>query len=133
MAKEEIVSLGRPTHYSDEIERKARQYLEIYSELGHAVPSVAGLSIYLGRRRTVLYQWAAQKDKEAFKDILDEINALQEQVALSAGLKGDYNSTIVKLLLGKHGYSDKAETQATISFESLSDEELNAKIKSLIS
>ena len=133
MANEEIPTLGRPTHYSDEIERKARQYLEIYSELGHAVPSVAGLSIYLGRRRTVLYQWAAQKDKESFKDILDEINALQEQVALSAGLKGDYNSTIVKLLLGKHGYSDKAETQATISFESLSDEELNAKIKSLIS
>lgn len=121
---------GRPTHYSDEIARQARIYLETYAELGDAVPSVAGLSLFLKRARSTMYEWASQPDKQEFSDILHDINATQERVALSQGLKGEYNSQIVKLLLGKHGYSDKAETQTTISFESLSDEELAAKIQS---
>jgi len=123
---------GRPSHYSDEICRKAREYLTVYSQLGHAVPSVAGLSIYLERSRTLLHDWAADSDKCEFKDILQQILAEQEQVALSNGLKGDYNATIVKLLLGKHGYSDKAETQTTVTLDSMSDDELNARIQSLL-
>lgn len=122
--------VGRPTHYSDEIARKAREYLMIYETLGDAVPSVSGLSLYIERARSTIYQWAANKDYSEFADILDKINATQENVALSKGLKGDFNSQIVKLLLGKHGYSDKVESQNTHSFESLSDEELAAKIES---
>jgi len=121
---------GRPSHYSDEIARQAREYLITYAELGDAVPSVAGLSLHLNRSRSTLYEWAAQQDKQEFADILHDINATQERVALSNGLKGEFNSNIVKLLLGKHGYSDKVETQSTISFEQLTDEELAAKIAS---
>ena len=117
---------GRPTHYSDEIVRKAKVYLTTYQELGDAIPSVAGLSLYLERRRTLLYEWA--KAHEEFADILEQINATQEKVALSNGLKGDFNANIVKLLLGKHGYHDKVdqslsganggpiETKQTITF-----------------
>lgn len=123
---------GRPTHYSDEICRQAREYLGKYSELGHAVPSIAGLSTYLKRSRTLLHDWAADADKQEFKDILSEILAEQEQVTLSNGLKGDFNATIAKLLLGKHGYSDKAETQTTVTLENMSDDELNARIQSLL-
>lgn len=123
---------GRPTHYSDEIARKAKDYLQNYSDLGDAVPSVAGLALHLNRSRSTLYEWASQQDKPEFADILHDINATQEKVALSNGLKGDFNSQIVKLLLGKHGYSDKVETQSTISFDQLSDDELNAKIQSFL-
>ncbi len=122
---------GRPTHYSDEIERQAREYLTTYKDLDHAVPSVAGLSLHLGRSRSTLYEWSKQADKKEFADILDKINATQEQVALSRGLTGDYNSAIVKLLLGKHGYSDKVESHNTVSFDQISDEELNARIENL--
>jgi len=104
---------GRPTHYSDEIARKAREYLVVYEELGHAVPSVAGLSLYIERARSTIYQWAADPENEEFADILDNINATQEQVALAKGLKGDYNATLVKLLLGKHGYHEKVDQQVT--------------------
>jgi hypothetical protein len=98
--------MARPTHYSDEIERKAKEYLSVYESLGHAVPSVAGLSIYIERARSTIYQWAAHPDNASFADILEQINANQEQKALSSGLTGEFNATIVKLLLGKHGYNE---------------------------
>jgi len=105
--------MARPSHYSDEIVRKASKYLEVYEELGDAVPSVAGLSLYMERARSTIYQWAADPEKKEFADILDTINATQEKVALSKGLKGDFNANLVKLLLGKHGYHDKVDQQVT--------------------
>lgn len=107
------MSVGRPSHYSDEIARKSRQYLQTYEELGDAVPSIAGLAIYLERSRSTLYEWSKQEDKKEFADILDTIVATQERVALSKGLKGDFNATIVKLLLGKHGYHEKVDQEVT--------------------
>jgi hypothetical protein len=97
---------GRPTEYTQEVAEKAREYLACYEELGHAVPSVAGLSLYIERSRSTLYLWAKDPEKSEFSYILEQINATQEQKALSSGLKGDFNATICKLLLGKHGYND---------------------------
>lgn len=105
--------MARPTHYSDEIARKSREYLTCYEELGDAVPSVAGLSVYIERARSTIYQWAAHEDNQEFADILESINAKQEQVALNKGLKGDFNANLVKLLLGKHGYHDKIDQELT--------------------
>lgn len=104
---------GRPTYYSDETVRKAKEYLQDYQSYGDAVPSVAGLSIALERSRSTLYEWAKDADKKEFSDILEQINATQEKTALSKGLTGDFNSTIVKLLLGKHGYHDKVDQELT--------------------
>ena len=104
---------GRPTYYSDETVRKAKEYLQDYQSYGDAVPSVAGLSIAIERSRSTLYEWAKDSDKKEFSDILEQINATQEKTALSKGLRGDFNSTIVKLLLGKHGYHDKVDQELT--------------------
>lgn len=123
---------GRPSGYTPEVLQKTRDYLTIYSSLGHAVPSVAGLAVHLGLARSTIYEWSADSEKKEFADILSKILAEQEQVALSNGLTGEYNATIVKLLLGKHGYSDKAETQTTVTLENMSDDELNARIQSLL-
>lgn len=105
--------MARPTNYSDETVRKAKQYLSEYESYGDAIPSVAGLSIVLGRSRSILYDWAKDPEKQEFSDILADINATQEKVALSKGLTGDFNATIVKLLLGKHGYHDKVDQELT--------------------
>lgn len=105
--------MARPTYYSDETVRQAKDYLARYSDYGDAVPSVAGLSIVLQRSRSTLYEWAKDPDKSEFSDILDQINATQEKTALSKGLTGDFNATIVKLLLGKHGYHEKVDQELT--------------------
>ena len=123
---------GRPTDFSQETIDKARDYLLTYSELGHAVPSIAGLATVLKVARSTIYEQQSDAEKKQFSDILSEILAEQEQVTLSNGLKGDFNATIAKLLLGKHGYSDKAETQTTVTLENMSDDELQARIQALL-
>lgn len=41
--------------------------------------------------------------------MLDDIISTQEQILLNRGLMGAFNSNITKLMLSKHGYSDKQE------------------------
>lgn len=104
--------IGRPTKYSDEIQAKADAYVDGgFADVGDVVPSVAGLAVEIGLTRETLYQW--QKEKPRFSDTLARLRCLQERLSLNGGLKGDMNSTIVKLLLANHGYSDKLEQAHT--------------------
>lgn len=105
--------MARPTHYSDEIVRRSKEYLDNYEAQGDVIPSVAGLAVFLGRSRTLLHDWAADEDKSEFKDILEQIGAKQEMVTLNNALAGNFNATIAKLLLGKHGYHEKVDNQLT--------------------
>lgn len=105
--------MARPTHYSDEIVRRSKEYLDNYEAQGDVIPSVAGLAVFLGRSRTLLHDWAADEDKSEFKDILEQIGAKQEMVTLNNALAGSFNATIAKLLLGKHGYHEKVDSQLT--------------------
>ena len=102
--------MGRPTDYSDIILASSNEYLEDYEELGDAIPSIAGLAIHLKLSRTTLYDWAKHDDKKEFSYILDDILSKQENVLMNKGLLGEFNSNITKLALGKHGYSDKQDT-----------------------
>jgi hypothetical protein len=102
---------GRPTDWSEEIEEQAWDYIKTYaSEHDHAVPSIVGLCSVLGRGKTTIYTWAEDENKQ-FRDILDAIKEKQELVTFNKSLKGEYNATIAKLLLGKHGYHDKQSTE----------------------
>lgn len=101
---------GRPTKYTPELLEKAREYIHCYSEHDHAFPSHVGLSVVLGVTPTTFYEWAKDPKKAEFSEILENINAHQQLVAWDKGLKGEYNANLVKLLLGKHGYSDKQES-----------------------
>jgi len=105
--------MARPTYYNEETLSAAKEYLANYAEHGDAIPSVAGLSLVIGRSRSTIYEWAKDADKKPFSDILEQINATQEKTALSKGLTGDFNAAIVKLLLGKHGYHDKVDQELT--------------------
>ena len=69
-------------------------------------------------------------DKEEFSAIVAEILALQERTLLKGGLTEDFNASITKLLLTKHGYSDSQRIEAVIDSK-LSDEE-KAKLDSLL-
>ena len=100
---------GRPTVCTPEIIEKAQNYADgaWETDAGDKVPSVVGLCRYIDRRRASVYTWGDIED-HPFADILDVINEEQERITFNRSLTGEYNSAISKLLLGKHGYHDRA-------------------------
>lgn len=100
--------MARPTSYSKELEQEAWAYVDGYAEHGHAFPSVVGLCKVINRAKSTIYDWAEDKEKE-FSDILAAIKENQELVTFSKAMIGEYNASIAKLLLGKHGYHDKQD------------------------
>ena len=103
--------MGLPSKYSQEIIDASIDYMETHETFGDLVPSIVGLSNALGVSRSTLYLWA--DEYKEFSDILEGVNAQQERKLLSGGLGGDYNSAIVKLMLGKHGYTDRQQTEVS--------------------
>jgi hypothetical protein len=102
---------GRPTKLTPEVIEKAKQYIDGGYTIEELVPTVAGFSVFLGISKQTAYEWS--KINQDFSDFLDEVMRRQEMGLLKGGLAGDYNSTIAKLMLTKHGYSDKQETAVT--------------------
>jgi len=131
--------MARPTEYTNEFVTKTREYLattgdvyevktrpvfrevkgadgeytqvekeESYVVFKVKVPSIEGLAVYLGIHKDTIYEW--EKIHQEFSDVISELRAKQAECLISGGLSGRYNSTIAKLLLTKHGYSDKQET-----------------------
>ena len=118
--------VGRPTKYSSAILVKSQKYLDScvdeYKEFHKTrsdtsnsferlvsvkLPSAIGLALYLGITRSTLFKW--QNEKPEFSDMLDMINMEQEQRLKEGGMNGDYNPTIAKLVLAKHGYTDRVD------------------------
>jgi len=114
---------GRPSKYTPELLEKTQYFLDHYRELGREVPSNFALSRYLGIHKDTLYAWQKDEDKQAFSDLLGQIQAEQALVLIDKGLTSEYNSNICKLMLAKHGYHDKQDltTQGgmSVTIESL--------------
>ena len=119
---------GRPTKYNDKILEKAEQYLlecvdtteqvvtgesEKFTSYKEKIkvnlPTIEGLAVYLNIHRDTLYQW--EKEHPDFSDIIERLRGSQIKSLVNNGLSGDYNPTIAKVLLSKHGYSEKQEIQ----------------------
>ena len=121
------MTAGRPSKYTEELLKKAEDYLLNYhSKHGDIIPSISGLSLVLNVSRETVHAWGRDGKKPEFSDILEKINAKQEKELINGGLSGEMNANITKLVLGKHGYSDKQETKGTldVNLKDLSDEEL---------
>ena len=116
---------GRPTDYSEEILIKTREYIdncededvqkvkqsneekgyEMYeNKVKVKLPTIEGLARYLGINKTTIYEWC--KIHSEFSNYIDELMAKQAERLVNNGLSGDYNSTIAKVLLTKHGYRE---------------------------
>ena len=88
--------------------QRTKEYLDGgYLEKSRVIPSVVGLARYLDVSRSTLYLWGDNHDE--FSGILDSIKDEQHEILVSSGLTGDFNPTMAKLMLTKHGYSDKQE------------------------
>lgn len=113
-----MAAVGRPTKYSDDIQAKADAYVDGgFIESGDVVPSRAGLALELRVSRETLTNW--EKVHPEFLGTLERLSWLQERISLNGGLKGELNSTIVKLLLANHGYSDRQEIDHTTKGEAM--------------
>ena len=64
--------------------------------------------------------WDKDEEKVEFRAVLDKIKQVQHVIALNGGMTGVYSAPIVKLLLTKHGYSDKSEQDIKSSDGSMS-------------
>jgi len=103
---------GRPTKYTPELLAKAHSYLDGFGDSGdEVIPSIAGLSLALGISRETCHDWAGQKSKREFSDIVKQISLKQESVLVNKGLAGKFNPLITKLILGKHGYHEKQQQE----------------------
>lgn len=108
---------GRPTEYTPEILTKAREYLDTFQwetrdERTHkllkvSIPTKGGLAYYLDVSRETVYDWSNKYPE--FSYIMERCGSLQEMRLIQNGLSGEYNSTIAKVLLTKHGYRDSIE------------------------
>lgn len=112
---------GRPTLYSEEMLEKAKDYL---ANGDYVVPSVTGMCLHIGVSRKTCYSWCDQGHDE-FADIMDAINETQEVSLISKGLTGDFNPSIVKMLLARHGYAEKTETDITTKGNALNTWTIN--------
>jgi hypothetical protein len=110
--------MARPTDYSEDIIAKALAYVELAEDetndngkLKVNLPSIEGLASFIDVNRDTIYEWC--KVHKEFSDIIEKLREKQTQSLINNGLAGTYNPTIAKVLLSKHGYSEKTETDIT--------------------
>ena len=104
---------GRPTKYNKEVCELARNYLVDWKDYD-AIPSIVGLCNYtringLSISRDTVHTWVQEEGKKEFSDIIKQLLAEQERSLLNNGLTKAFDSGMAKLVLSKHGYTDKIE------------------------
>ena len=105
---------GRPSEFDEHINEMTREYLDSYDS---QIPTLAGLSLHLGVNKSTIYAWndatshkdglVADEIYSQFSALLGNLKAEAEDKLIEKGLTGDFNAAITKLMLTKHGYSDK--------------------------
>ena len=104
--------VGRPTKYSEDLQTQADEYILSYEELGELVPTLVGLAIHLEVATNTIYNWATEANPE-FLRVFTRVEQLQHRGLVNGGLSGKFNPAITKMMMTKHGYSDKQELAHT--------------------
>jgi len=116
---------GRPTSYTSDMIEKAREYAIDCSVGDDVVPSVVGLCSYINRSKAIVYEWIKDADKAEFLDIYQMIQEGQEKKLINGGLAGGFAPAVTKMMLTKHGYSDKIEQDLTSSDGSMTPKSIH--------
>jgi hypothetical protein len=146
--------MARPSIISEAIIKKAEKYLKKANDTRSSVnlPTVEGLCLAIGISKQCAYEWqskaGAMQGKDLsevdqmelklyfrFNDLLGVLHQKQCERLINKGLAGKYNSSIVKLLLGKHGYKDEvnqrgSELQYEIDWSKVTDKQQAFRIAS---
>lgn len=126
--------MGRPSKYTPELLEMAQHYVDNYEEYDDPIPSIAGLACELGISRDTLHTWAKDPDKVEFSDIYIKLMSSQERSLLKGGLRDGFSPAVTKMVLTKHGYSDRVEqkVEADLKVTDMTDEQLDQKLEGLI-
>jgi hypothetical protein len=104
--------------YGEGILRKAKEYYDIYANGGKIgkfiVPTMEGYALYMSINTDTIYEWLKDTKKKEFSEITRMLQNLRAQMLQNEGLLGTWNSNITKLLLSKHGYSEKTEQEINL-------------------
>ena len=125
---------GRPTKYTPELLTKAHEYVEKWQLLGDVVPQVASLAIHCGISTQRIYEWIKDDEKAEFRDVYTRVMDMQFQGLVNKGLCRETDSGLTKLMLHKHGLSDKQEIDHTTNGKDITNptaDDLAEKLKDL--
>lgn len=116
--------MRRASTYGPHKIKQANAYLDSFIDPkgrpNNVIPNISGLALAIGITRSTAYEWLKHDDKPEYKKVIDRMNCVQEDLTLKYGLTGIFNASIAKMVLGKHGYSDKAEIDLSSSDGSMS-------------
>lgn len=121
-------SVGRPSLYKPE-------YCNLEPYLKHcaakdALPSKVGYAVFLGVAEDTVSNWG--KANPDFLGSLRRLLTIEKQTLLNKGLRGEYNSTIAKLILSSnHGLREGTDITTggeKIQHEPISLEVMKARI-----
>lgn len=138
---------GRPTKFDDTILERTEQYIaECEDRMSIVVrgksrhkfksvrlPSLEGLARHLRIHKDTVQAW--KKEHPGFSVLIGDLLNKQAEALINNGLAGQYNPTITKVLLAKHGYRDVIDTDLTsggqpikeeVDYSKLSDDVLRA-------
>lgn len=106
--------MARPTSYNQEILELTKEYQSDWKTLfpDDVIPTIEGLSLHINIARSTIYDWISQEDNEEikeFSDIVSKILANQGKTLVNKGLTSEFNSSITKAILSKHGYREGTE------------------------
>lgn len=99
---------GRPTKLTDELKERMVAYL---ADCPNQVPSVVGMLKHLDVARSAFYRW--REHDKFIDDFIETVSVHQEVTLIDKGLDGSFNPAIAKMLLTRHGYADKVESDVT--------------------
>ena len=120
---------GRPSEYKPEyVEKLSLKQNESTTEL----PTITGLSIYLGKVVNTLKNWS--KEQPEFLTALMMLQAYQKRELINRGLLGTYNSTIAKLILSSNHMMTERIDQTSGDepmVKTLTEEELLERLKAI--
>lgn len=126
--------MARPIEYNSAILKRVEDYLDqcqdreedvvtgesekftaYKKKLRVNLPTIEGLAVYIGIHKDTVYEW--EKTYPEFSDVIHVLRGNQSRELINKGLSGDYNPVIAKLLLMKHGYTDKQEIEQHVTGE----------------
>lgn len=121
--------MARPTKYSEQILDLTKQYIDEAEDTAEVIgtgltarirnkvklPTLEGLAFFLRVHKDTIQEW--KKNHDEFSVLIGDLLAKQAEALINNGLSGNYNPTIAKVLLAKHGYKESTEVDQNVHYE----------------